>query len=335
MKYSDVKKIDLAILPTPLQRMNNLEKALNCNNLYIKRDDLTDVGMSGNKIRKLEYFVQDAIDKGCNTLLTFGGPQTNHGRLTAAAAVRQNMKSILVLKGEDPGYYSGNLILDKMMGADIYFTSGDPQKLAKEITEKYESNGDKVYSIPIGGSNEIGALGYINMVKELMDQLEEMKINPKYLIVGSGSLGTFCGIWLGIKFFNATFEIIPIAVDPESAFGQEEAMELINKISEKYELGITANYSELKFNFGRGDISYSGIGYNIPDEGTQKAMNLLAKTEAIFTDPCYSGKAFHGFVDMVQNVLPNSDGAIFLHTGGIPGIWTKDHLDAAQAYFKK
>ena len=138
MKLEDVKKVELGIFPTPLQRMTNLEKEIGVQNLYIKRDDMTDIGLSGNKIRKLEYLIKEAVDQKCDTLLTFGGPQTNHGRLVASAAVRCNMKSILVLDGERPEYASGNIILDEMLGSDLYFV-GDKNKdeLVKKNKKKY------------------------------------------------------------------------------------------------------------------------------------------------------------------------------------------------------
>ena len=333
MKPEEVKKIPLGLFPTPLQRMSNLERELGCGPLYIKRDDLSDLGLGGNKIRKLEYLVADAIQQGCNTLLTYGGPQTNHGRLTVAAAVRNGMKSILILHGAKPDYLSGNLVLDKMMGADLYFTEGDGEEqkaLAQKVMAEYDARGYKVYEIPVGGSNVLGALGYLMMIPELMKQLDEMGASAKYLVTGSGSLGTFGGLWAGAKYFRAGFEVVPISVNPQTTFREEQAAAFIRQISDAYSLGITCDPGELKLQFGRGDVSYAGVAYNVPDAQTQEAMHLLARTEAIFVDPCYTGKSFHGFVDLAQNVFPKGSGAIYLHTGGIPAIWTKEHLDAAQ-----
>lgn len=331
MKLADVKKINLAALPTPLQFMPNLTKRLGGGNLYIKRDDMTDVGLSGNKIRKLEYLVRDALDRGCNTLLTLGGPQTNHGRLTVAAAVKNNLKSVLILRGERPAYCSGNLLLDAMMGADIRFAgSEDLNVLAARVVKEYESRGDRVYSIPIGGSTALGALGYMETVRELVDQFKAMKIAPRYLVAACGSLGTFAGLWAGAKYYGAPFEVIPVTVEPKPSFDERTAADLINEVSATYELGISCRAEELKLYFGRADVSYVGLGYDVPDRETQAAMNLLARTEAIFLDPCYTGKAFHGFVDLVQNVFPKDAEAVFLHTGGIPALWSKEHLDAVQ-----
>ncbi len=331
MKPENVEKIQLGIFPTPLQEMKNLEEKIGVKNLYIKRDDMTDVGMSGNKIRKLEYLIKEAMGEGCDTLLTYGGPQTNHGRLVVASAVRCKMHSVLLLDGERPAYASGNIILDEMMGADVRFIGdGDKEKLTQEIIDEYAAKGHKVYVIPVGGSNAVGALGYVNMVKELMEQMKEMNIAPKYIVSACGSMGTFCGLWAGIKYYNAPFEVIPVAVNPKTTYREDKAAALINEISEKYELGFTCKPEELHLNFGRGNEIYAGVAYNTPDEQTQEAMRVLASTEAIFTDPCYSGKTFHGYLDMVQNVLPKDSGVVFLHTGGVPAIWTKEHLDFAQ-----
>ena len=330
MKPEEVEKLSLGLYPTPLQRMENLERELGCGPLYIKRDDLSDVGLCGNKVRKLEYLVADAKRKGCDTLLTYGGPQTNHGRLTAAAAVRCGMGCVLVLTGERPDYLSGNLVLDRMMGADLRFTSGDDKALAREVVEEYEKRGHRVYEIPVGGSNELGALGYLMMVPELMRQCREQGICPKYLVTGSGSQGTFCGLWAGARYYHAPFEVVPVSVNPATSYREEQAAEFIGRISAAYSLGITCDPGELRINFGRGEVSYAGIAYNVPDPQTREAMGLLARTEAVFVDPCYTGKAFHGFVDLVQNVFPKGSGAVFLHTGGTPAIWTKEHLDAAQ-----
>lgn len=142
MNVFDVKKYPLGNFPTPLERMSNLEKYLGVPNLFIKRDDLNGLGLAGNKVRKLEYLVQDAMDQGCTALLTYGGPQTNHGRLTVAAAVKCGMKAILILDEERPDYCSGNLILDELMGADLYFTTADPKQKAREVMAEYEKRGE-------------------------------------------------------------------------------------------------------------------------------------------------------------------------------------------------
>ncbi len=329
------EKVDLAVLPTPLQVMPNLTEALGTGDLYIKRDDLTTVGLSGNKIRKLEYLLAEAKAQGATTLLTYGGAQTNHGRLTVAAATKAKLKSILILSGPEPDYLSGNLVLDKLMGADLYFTEGDKAEKAQEVIRAYEAAGEKVYEIPMGGSNELGAVGYFHMVGELKKQFEEMDIAPKYLAVGVGSVGTFAGIWLGIQYFGLELEIIPISIKPEPFLTEAEAADYINRTSEFMGLDIHCRKGDLEWLYEYGDECFAGVGYNQPDRQTQEAIKLLAGTEAIFTDPCYSGKVFHGFVETCKKHLPQGESAVFLHTGGVPGLWTKEHLDHMQAMLKE
>lgn len=335
MKFENLEKTNLAVLPTPLQYMPNLSEKLGVGKLYVKRDDLTTVGLSGNKIRKLEYLIHDAKKNGYTTLLTYGGEQTNHGRLTAATAVKSNMKSILVLGGKEPNYYSGNLVLDKLMGADVYFTEGDRAVLAKEIIQQYEAAGEKVYEIPVGASNELGALGYFDMIKELKEQFQTEGIMPKYLVVGVGSLGTFAGLWLGAKYYGVDFEIIPISIDPEPSYTEAVAKEYINRTSQYLGLDIRCKEDDFQWVYQIGEENISGLGYNVPDRQTQEAIRLLASTEAIFTDPCYSGKVFHGFVEICKHNLKKEESAVFLHTGGVPAIWTKEHLDAMQGLLKE
>ncbi len=335
MKLEQAKKVNLGIFPTPLQWMENLTKEIGFGDLYVKRDDLTDVGLSGNKIRKLEYLIYDAKEKGCNTLLTFGGPQTNHGRLTVAAAAKCGMKSILILNGKRPDYCSGNLVLDELMGADIYFcsenyTNEEVDRLVATVIAKYEAQGDKVYSIPVGGSNEVGAVGYIQMVPEMLKQMEEQNISSKHLVCGAGSLGTFGGLWLGAKYYKAPFEVIGVCISP-TARPLEYAVDYINGISEYYEMGITCRAEDLHIIFDEQGQHYAGLGYNIPDKTTRDYMRLMARNEAIILDPCYTGKVFHGYIDMIRSgFIPKGDSAIFLHTGGFPAIWSQEHLDAVQ-----
>lgn len=335
---------------TPLEPMPTLSKALGGANLYIKRDDLTGLALGGNKVRKLDYIVRYALDNGYTALMTFGGVQTNHGRLTAAAAIRAGLKSILVLKGAKPEKLSGNLLLDRLMGSEIYFVDTaaadalPPEKraaakqsylneCAARIISDYESRGEKVLSIPVGGQTVTGSAGYIQAIPEIMRQMEEQGIDAKYLVVGYGSTGTFAGLWAGAKYYNAPFEVIGIPIEPDYRPFQETA-DFINELSRTFELGFTCGADDLHVECGEDEDFYGGVGYNEPDHLTQTYIELMAKTEAIFLDPCYTGKAFHGFVDLVRKgVIPAGSGAIFLHTGGAPGLWTQEHLDSMQELF--
>ena len=327
MKLEELKKVKLGEYPTPLQEMPHLAaKHGNKIKMWIKRDDATGPAFGGNKTRKLEYVMADALEQGCTAMLTYGGPQTNHGRTTVAAAIHCGMKPILILGGKKPDYLSGNLTLDAMMGTDIIFTS-DYAKASKEVIARYEAQGDKVYDLPVGGSTMIGAAAYIMAVKEIMDQCEAMDIHPKYLIATVGSLGTFGGLNAGVHYFKAPFKVIGVPVSPGEK--KERAVEFVNQLSDFYDLGFKITIDDICIMEGPEDAPYAGEAYNKPDPLTRAAMFELAREEGIISDPTYTGKTLRGFLDMVDKGIIDGD-SIFLHTGGAMAVWTKEHLDDMQ-----
>lgn len=346
MSLEGIKRVKTgSVYPTPLEIMPNLTEHFSSCPLYIKRDDLTGLAFGGNKTRKLDYIICNAIENGFDTLLTYGGVQTNHGRITAAAAAKFGMKSILMCYGKRNDYASGNVILNRMLGAEIVFMDTseirnsalpkdeliakyyDLKKRATNfIVSKYEAEGHKVMIVPIGGHSELGTLGYVQAVPELLGQMNQLGIDARHVVVGYGSTGTFAGLWLGAKYYNAPFEVIGAAVSP-SPNNLEDTAAFINKVSNMYELGVRCSADELVL-----DISHIGPGYNEPDGTTRKMMYLLAQKEGIFTDPCYTGKSFGSFVNLIENGrIAKDKPAIFWHTGGTPAIWTKEHLDAMQS----
>ena len=344
MNINDLQKCPVGYNDTPLELMPNLTRSLGGGEPYIKRDDLTGIAMGGNKSRKL---VRHALDNGCTALMTFGGVQTNHGRITVAAAVKYGLKPILVLNGAKPDYCSGNLLLDRLMGADIYFVdtaaadslpparqkaakSTYLEECARKIVKKYEADGHKVLRIPVGGQGVIGAAGYIQAVPEILRQMKEQGISAKYLVAGYGSTGTFAGLWAGARHYKAPFEVIGIPVEPDYR-SKEETAAFINELSGYYSMGFTCSSDDIRLECGGAHAPFWGVGYNEPDEVTQRYIRLLAEQEAVFADPCYTGKVFRGFVELVRDgVIPRDENAIFLHTGGAPGLWGKEHLDHMQ-----
>ena len=316
MNINDLQKCPVGYNDTPLELMPNLTRSLGGGEPYIKRDDLTGIAMGGNKSRKL---VRHALDNGCTALMTFGGVQTNHGRITVAAAVKYGLKPILVLNGAKPDYCSGNLLLDRLMGADIYFVdtaaadSLPParqkaakntylEECARKIVKKYEADGHKVLRIPVGGQGVIGAAGYIQAVPEILRQMKEQGISAKYL-------------------------------EPDYR-SKEETAAFINELSGYYSMGFTCSSDDIRLECGGAHAPFWGVGYNDPDEVTQRYIRLLAEQEAVFADPCYTGKVFRGFVELVRDgVIPRDENAIFLHTGGAPGLWGKEHLDQCRSSF--
>lgn len=347
MNIETLKRAHVGYGNTPLEYMPRLTRELGGGRLYIKRDDLTGLALGGNKARKLDYIVQYALEGGYTALMTFGGVQTNHGRLTAAAAIRYGLKPILVLKGPRPDYLSGNLLLDRLMGCDLHFVDTSAadalpetereaarqqflEDCAGKIISDYEARSEKVLSIPVGGQTVYGSAGYIQAIPELMAQCEAQDIHPKYLVVGYGSTGTFAGLWAGAAYYHAPFEVVGIPIEPDYR-SREETAAFINDLSERFELGFTCRAEDLRLETGPAEAPYGGVGYNQPDPITQEYIALLARTEAVFLDPCYTGKVFYGFTDLVRRGVLDGD-AVFLHTGGAPGLWSREHLDAMQAF---
>ena len=340
----EVKKVETAILPTPLHKLNNVSKDLGYN-VFIKRDDMTGLGAGGNKLRKLDYIVYQALKEGCTTLLTYGGSQTNHGRLTAAAAAKFGMKSVILAYGKKEDYMSGNLVLDRMMGTEVAFidtteikkqAEGKSFEEVKElyrekkelatntIVEKYKKQGDKVYTIQIGGHSKEGLLGYFNCVKEIMDQSEQMGVSFDYLVVGNGSGGTLGGLLLGKKYYNAPFEIISANIGEKREEDLERTVKFCNKTAKYYEMDVEVSMDDFTYT-----NDYVGIDYNEPDKGTREAIYYLANKEGIFTDPCYTGKSFNALLGLARKgEFKQNANILYLHTGGIPGIWTQTHEDA-------
>ena len=332
MSIENIRKVKLGYYPTPIEKLNKITEIIGKGDLYIKRDDMTGPAFGGNKTRKLEYLLQEALDTGCTAVLTVGGTQTNHGRTTMGAAIKLGLKPILVLEGKDTGYLSGNLTLDALMGTDIYFVenSEDMPKAIQTVCDKYAAQGDKVYCIPEGGSNTLGAIGYIMSIKEIMEQTAEMGIKLDHLVCTCGSMGTYAGMLLGTKYFNAPFDIIAVPVSPgEKA---EKFIDFANKVSQAHNLGITITADDVNIVYGPADQPYAGQAYNKPDPVTREYIMMMAKNEGIFLDPTYTGKTFRGFVNLVKEgrYIKENETAMFIHTGGAMALWTKEHLDDMQ-----
>ncbi len=325
------RRIHLGNFPTPLQQLSRLGQKYMQPTLWIKRDDLTDVALGGNKIRKLEFLLSAALEAGADTLLTFGGPQTNHGRLTAAVAARYGLKCILVLDGREPDELSGNLILDNLLGADVRFVKPALRnEMVEEVVEEYESQGHKVFIIPMGGSNALGTLGYVVMMQELAEQVRINKISPTHLFVAAGSAGTLAGIVLGAKIFG--LEDLKIHGIPVFPPGNMKISELTLECSRAAAELLGRNDIEITeddfiVDYGPEEDPYSGIGYNIPDAKTFNTIRTFAAAEAIFLDPCYSGKAARAYLQFVEREATVADTVLFVHTGGTPGLWAKVHMD--------
>ncbi len=321
----------LAVLPTPFEEAPRFAKALGSRaRIFIKRDDSTGLALGGNKARKLEFLIGDAIAKGCDTLITCGGPQSNHARMTAAAARKVGMHPVLVLDGDDPLTRQGNLLLDHLLGAEIVF-SGDRESgdMLEEVAERLAGRGKRPYVIPLGGSNPLGAAGYMSCSAELVSQGAAAGVVPKAVYSATGSCGTMAGLLLGRILAGGTFHSVGVAV---SQSGQEKKDRAVAMVMDTVELlrstasgrpDLLSKLAGVNEEFVRSllEVSYAqvGAGYGIPTPECLEAIPLLARTEGIITDPVYTGKALAGLVkDVRDGRYGQEDVVVFLHTGGAP-----------------
>lgn len=324
------EKIGFLHLPTPLERLANVSEDLGVN-VYCKRDDLTNLATGGNKLRKLEYFLKDALDKGATMLITEGGAQTNHGRLTAAVAARYGLRSAIITEDEYPGEISANLLLDGMLGCHVYFVK-DMRSGRQAVIDKYESEGEKVYYVPMGGSNELGILGYAEAAIELDSQARALGIGDATVYVTIGSLGTYLGMTAGLKACGSELRLRGINVLPYGGEGSEKENLIeymrgyFSRICDFY--GDDFVFTGDDFDSIDFDISTDYIhgAYNNAVAEVRDVMYYLARKEAIIIDPCYTGKTFEALVSEAKNrrIMPGEN-VIFMHTGGLPGIYTSHH----------
>lgn len=316
--------------PTPIEPMTNLSRALGKGvNLYIKRDDLLPGAGGGNKTRKLEFCLGDALEKGVNTIITCGAVQSNHCRLTLSWSVKENLDCHLILEERVKGSYkkdgSGNNFLFELLGVKSIevVEGGTDMKAAMEKKAKtLAAAGRKPYIIPGGASNAIGAMGYAACAEETMGQLNDLHLNMDCIIVPSGSAGTHAGMAVGMKGVNAGIPVRGVNVSRPKNIQEKIVYQLAMETAEK--LG-------LKWGVAPEDIvcfdEYVGPGYSLPTESMVEAVTLFARTEAILLDPVYSGKAAAGLIDFVRKGhFKKGSNVLFLHTGGSPALYA--YMDA-------
>ncbi len=320
-------KINLANLPTKIEKLDRLSKLIGGPDIYIKRDDYTGTELSGNKIRKLEFSIKEALDMGCDYLITCGGTQSNHARATVAAGVKLGMKSGLILRGTEDTEIDGNLFINKLLGADIRFVTPDAYKnrrleIMEELKAEMELKGFKPYIIPEGASNGIGSFGYFNAMQEILVQEKEMGIHFDGIFMAVGSGGTHAGLLLGSKLLNSTSEIYGINVC-------DDANHFINAI---HEILIDCNkYLDVNLEFDKSEINildgYVGRGYALSTPVELNFINEFAKLQGIILDPVYTGKAMYGLTEELKKGRFNDfKNILFIHTGGLFGLFPQKDL---------
>ncbi|MBT9166409.1 MAG: L-cysteate sulfo-lyase [Chloroflexi bacterium] len=326
MQIGKLPRVRLAALPTPLEEMGNLSQKLGGPRLFIKRDDNTGLAFGGNKARKLEFLMGDALNQGADTIITAGAIQSNHVRMTTAAANKLGLKTVLVLRGEKPSSYKANLLLDHLLQAEIRFLNAKDaeqiNQIVEEIASELSQKGHNTYVITSGGSNCIGASGYALAMTELLAQANEKGIKFDSIVLACGGGGTQAGVVLGTKALNLNMGVIGISVSREAMLLKERVAGLAEETAEHLDLSIPFSPAEIEVY-----DEYVGEGYAIPTTEGIEAIKLVAEKEGIFLDPVYTGKAMAGLIDLIKKGRFRSDeNVVFLHTGGIPAIFTDESI---------
>jgi len=319
MKIRYLPKADLGFFPTPVVKLSNLSSVLRGPEILMKRDDHTGLAFGGNKTRKLEFLLKDAILKGCDTVITAGASQSNHCRQTAAAAAQLQLECHLVLGGDPPENVNGNLLIDKLLGTKIHWAG--PNRKGEDIpaiSDLLKADGKRPYVVPYGGSNELGAYSFACALEELETQLNTDTLS--HIVFASSSGGTHAGLMLGKAVLNKNYILIGINIDKEETNGvslNEFIINLANKTSSFADTDISFTDADLNL-----DASYVGEGYGIMGELEKEAIALTAKYEGILLDPVYTGRAMGGLIDMIRSgKLTKKDKVLFWHTGGTPALF--------------
>jgi D-cysteine desulfhydrase family pyridoxal phosphate-dependent enzyme len=314
------QKISFAGFPTPIQSMTHLSKVLGGPKLFVKRDDMTDLVFGGNKTRKLEFLFADAKNKGADVMISVGALQSNCACMVAAASRRLGMKPVLVLVGEEPEVYDGNLLLDKLLDADLHFIEGYGQHVdvyMNRLAEEYRANGHIPYIIPAGASIPSTVPGYALAMEELVNQFNQLGETIDYVVCACGTGGTQAGLIFGTKLLNTKAKVLGASVFASKVDAQKTISGLINGAAKLFgaDLSIVSD-----------DVAvfddYIKEGYAILNQDITQALKLVAKTEGIFIDPVYTGKAMVMLSDHIKKgYFRKDDNVVFFHTGGLPAIF--------------
>jgi L-cysteate sulfo-lyase len=324
MNLAKFPRLNFAHLPTPLEPMKRLTELLGGPRLWIKRDDCTGLSTGGNKTRKLEFLMADAQEQGADTIVTQGATQSNHARQTAAISAKLGMECHLLLEDrtrstEESYNLNGNVLLDRLHGATVSKRQGgaDMQAEMEKLADRLRQDGKKPYLIPGGGSNPVGALGYVNAALEIVYQATSMGLNIATVVHATGSAGTQAGLVTGFKALGGQIPVLGIGVRAPKEKQEESVFNLTKRTADHIGQGDIIERSDVVAN-----CDYVGPGYGLPTPGMVEAVALLARVEGILLDPVYSGKGMDGLIDLVRKGHFSKDSDIvFLHTGGSAALF--------------
>ncbi|TMD75277.1 MAG: pyridoxal-phosphate dependent enzyme [Chloroflexi bacterium] len=324
-------RLQLATLPTPLQEAPRLAAAIGLDRLLIKRDDNTGLAFGGNKARKLEYLVADAARLGADVLVTLGAPQSNHCRMTAAAARVAGLECRLVFAGQPIEQVQGNMWLDRFFGATWTFAGDRPApECMASVADELRASGRNPYVIPGGGSNGLGALGYVSCAFELAQQLRERGEHPRYVVCAGGSCGTLSGLTLGVALSGIDAEVVGVSISRSVPDRVAKVRQIMAESCGHLDLPVPDASPTVW-----GD--YIGRGYGMATELSQRALETVAFSEGILLDPVYTAKAFGGLMGEIEaGRVRRSDLVVFVHTGGTPALFADpaEYSSRAQATFE-
>lgn len=327
MHLARFPRIFLAHLPTPLERLDRLSKELGGPEIWIKRDDCTGLSTGGNKTRKLEFLMAEALAQGADTVITQGATQSNHARQTAAFSAKLGLPCHILLEdrtGSNDANYNtnGNVLLDHLHGATTSRRAGGVDMAAEmeKLADQLRQEGRKPYVIPGGGSNPTGALGYVNCAFELVSQANDRGLVIDHIVTATGSAGTQAGLITGLKALNAGIPLLGIGVRAPKEKQEDNVFALAQRTAEKLGCPGVVTRSDVM-----ADCSYVGKGYGIPREDTLEAIRMFAQLDSILLDPVYSGKGAAGLIDLIRRGrFTKGQRVVFLHTGGAAGLFGYD-----------
>lgn len=322
VQLSQPRRLSLARLPTPLQPLDRLSQQLGGPRIWVKRDDLTGSVLSGNKVRKLEFTLAQAVDEGCDTIITCGGLQSNHCRATALLCAQLGLNCHLVLRGEPSGAADGNLLLDYLAGATVScYPAGEYQQSYEQIMRDWQSQyaeqGHNAFLIPTGASDGIGVWGYLNACAELKSDFVDHGISPRHIVTATGSGGTQAGLTLGSHVHDLGAQVWGINVCDDEAWFLNKVAADLRDWQQRYPNNVDLDALSVKVIDG-----YVGPGYAQATTEVFETIATLSRTEGIVLDPVYTGKAFHGMLtELRKGRFDDSDDIVFVHTGGVFGLF--------------